>query len=48
MIAGISLIIDSHSPHATDMRDIVSSFMEEHPLDPKADDFSQTEAAIVS
>lgn len=30
------------------MRMIVQSFMEQHPHDPKADDFSQKEAAIVS
>lgn len=30
------------------MRMIVQSFMEQHPHDPRADDFSQKEAAIVS
>lgn len=34
--------------HSNDMRMIVQSFMEQHPHDPKADDFSQKEAAIVS
>ncbi|KAK8847577.1 hypothetical protein IAR55_005436 [Kwoniella newhampshirensis] len=47
MIAGISLIIDPRAPHVNDMRQIVQSFMEQHPHDPKADDFSQKEAAII-
>ncbi|KIR54550.1 nuclear protein [Cryptococcus gattii Ru294] len=33
--------------HSNDMRMIVQSFMEQHPHDPKADDFSQKEAAII-
>ncbi|WWD21666.1 hypothetical protein CI109_106152 [Kwoniella shandongensis] len=47
MIAGISMIIDPRAQHANDMRQIVKSFMEQHPHDPKADDFSQKEAAII-
>ena len=47
MIAGLSLILNPSNPHADDMRDIVQSFMEQHPHDPAADEFSQKEAAIV-
>lgn len=47
MIAGISMIIDPRAAHSSDMRMIVQSFMEQHPHDPKADDFSQKEAAII-
>ncbi|WVQ79880.1 hypothetical protein IAT38_001980 [Cryptococcus sp. DSM 104549] len=47
MIAGISMIIDPRSSHSKDMGLIVKSFMEQHPHDPKADDFSQKEAAII-
>ncbi|ODN79510.1 hypothetical protein L202_03476 [Cryptococcus amylolentus CBS 6039] len=35
------------SSHTNDMRQIVQSFMEHYPHDPKADDFSQKEAAII-
>lgn len=48
MIAGISMIVDPRGLHAADMRQIVQSFMQEHPHDPRADDFTQKEAAIVS
>ena len=48
MIAGLSLILDPKNQHAGDMREIVQSFMEQHPHDPAADEFSQKEAAIVS
>ncbi|OCF45779.1 nuclear protein [Kwoniella heveanensis CBS 569] len=47
MIAGISILIDPRAAHAGDMKQIVQSFMEQHPHDPKADDFSQKEAAII-
>lgn len=47
MIAGLSLILDPHNERASDMRDIVQSFMAQHPHDPAADEFSQKEAAIV-
>lgn len=48
MIAGISLIINPTTPYASDMKAIVRLFMEQHPHDPKADDFTQQEATIVS
>ncbi|WVN89314.1 uncharacterized protein L203_104536 [Cryptococcus depauperatus CBS 7841] len=47
MIAGISLIINPRASYSNDMRKIVQAFMEQHPHDPKADDFSQKEAAII-
>ncbi|WRT64595.1 uncharacterized protein IL334_001528 [Kwoniella shivajii] len=47
MIAGISIIIDPRAPRAAEMKQIIHSFMEQHPHDPKADDFSQKEAAII-
>ncbi|WVR04770.1 hypothetical protein IAU60_001782 [Kwoniella sp. DSM 27419] len=47
MIAGISNILDPRAPHAVDMKLIVQAFMEQHPHDPKADEFSQKEAAII-
>jgi hypothetical protein len=48
MIAGISLIINPGTPHAADMKEILRLFMAQHPHDPKADDFTQQEATIVS
>jgi hypothetical protein len=48
MIAGISLILNPRTPHAADMKEILRLFMEQHPLNPKADDFTQQEATIVS
>jgi hypothetical protein len=48
MIAGISMIIDPRGSHVADMRHILQDFMQEHPHNPRADDFSQKEAAIVS
>ncbi|WVQ69466.1 uncharacterized protein L199_007684 [Kwoniella botswanensis] len=47
MIAGISIIIDPRAPRASEMKQIIQAFMEQHPHDPKADDFSQKEAAII-
>ena len=47
MIAGISVIIDPSGPHADDMRALMKSFMEQHPTDPSADDFSQKEVGII-
>lgn len=47
MIAGISLILNPQTPHAADMKEILRLFMEQHPLNPKADDFTQQEATIV-
>jgi hypothetical protein len=47
VIAGISLLVDPTGRHASEMRQIVQEFMQEHPHDPRADDFSQKEAAIV-
>lgn len=48
MIAGISLIINPGTPHVADMKEILRLFMAQHPHDPKADDFTQQEATIVS
>jgi hypothetical protein len=48
MIAGISLLINPETPHASEMKEIMRLFMEQHPVDPTADDFSQQEATIVS
>jgi hypothetical protein len=48
MIAGISIILNPQTPHAADMKEILRLFMEQHPLNPKADDFTQQEATIVS
>nr|XP_019008291.1 uncharacterized protein I206_06846 [Kwoniella pini CBS 10737]OCF47072.1 hypothetical protein I206_06846 [Kwoniella pini CBS 10737] len=47
MIAGISIIIDPRASRAAEMKQIIQSFMEQHPHDPKMDDFSQKEAAII-
>ena len=47
MIAGLSLILDPNNARAGAMSEIVQSFMEQHPHDPAADEFSQKEAAIV-
>ncbi|WWC86725.1 uncharacterized protein L201_001603 [Kwoniella dendrophila CBS 6074] len=47
MIAGISIIIDPRASRAPEMKQIIQSFMEQHPHDPNADDFSQKEAAII-
>nr|XP_019046958.1 hypothetical protein I302_03564 [Kwoniella bestiolae CBS 10118]OCF25888.1 hypothetical protein I302_03564 [Kwoniella bestiolae CBS 10118] len=35
------------APRAAEMKQIIQAFMEQHPHDPKADDFSQKEAAII-
>lgn len=48
MIAGISLIMNPQAPYATEMKDIIRLFMEQHPCDSAADDFTQQEATIVS
>jgi hypothetical protein len=48
MIAGIALILNPTTPHASDMKEILRLFMEQHPHNPKADDFTQQEATIVS
>lgn len=48
MIAGISLLLEPSSPYASDMWDIVTHFVEHHPYNPKSDDFTRREAAIVS
>jgi len=48
MIAGISLILNPRTPHAAEMKEILRLFMEQHPFNPKADDFTQQEATIVS
>ena len=48
MIAGISLILNPRTPHADEMKEILRLFMEQHPFNPKADDFTQQEATIVS
>lgn len=48
MIAGISLILNPRTPYAADMKEILRLFMEQHPHNPKADDFTQQEATIVS
>jgi len=48
MIAGISLILNPRTPHASEMKEILRLFMEQHPWNPKADDFTQQEATIVS
>ena len=47
MIAGISSIIDPRNRYATEMREIISNFLEQHPHDPAADDFSKKESAII-
>jgi len=47
MIAGISLILNPRTPHAAEMKEILRLFMEQHPFNPKADDFTQQEATIV-
>ena len=48
MIAGILLLVNPRTPHAHEMKEIVRLFKQEHPYDPKADDFTQKEATIVS
>lgn len=47
MIAGILLLVNPRTPHAPEMKEIVRLFKQEHPYDPKADDFTQKEATIV-
>lgn len=47
MIAGISLLLNPQTPHAGEMKEIMRLFMEQHPVNPSADDFSQQEATIV-
>lgn len=46
MIAGICLLLEPHSSHASDMWNILANFMSHHPH--SADEFSKKEAEIVS
>ncbi|KLT39784.1 hypothetical protein CC85DRAFT_250611 [Cutaneotrichosporon oleaginosum] len=47
MIAGINLLLEPHSPYASDMWKIMTNFTEHHPYNPTSDGFSRREAAIV-